>query len=117
MDHHHHFCRDFKHHLCHFILLSGTYNNGVEIKQYAERQKQIQTFSGCFSKYSSEKMKFVDKKNCVICRLEVCRRKELVDHIDLSVIVTQPLVYQCILIITIKNIIVLTGSLDKNIPE
>ena len=53
-------------------------------------------------------MKFVDTKNCVICRLEVCRRKELVDHIDLSVIVTQPLVYQCILIITIKNIIVLS---------
>ena len=111
------FCRDFKHHLCHFIFLPGTYNNGVEIKQYAERHKQIQTFSGCFSKYSSEKMKFVDKKNCVICRLEVCRRKELVDHIDLSVIVTQPLEHQRILIITIKNIIVLTGSLDKSIPE
>ena len=55
------------------------------------------------SKYSGEKMKFVDKKNCVICRLEVCRRKALVDHIDLSVIVTQALMHQRILIIKIQE--------------
>ena len=51
-------------------------------------------------------MKFVDKKNCVICRLEVCRRKALVDRIDLSVIVTHALMHQRILIIAIKNIII-----------
>ena len=60
-------------------------------------------------------MKFVDKKNCVTCRLEVWRRKALVDHIDLGVIVAHTM-HQCYLIITITNII-LTGSFDKNIPQ